>query len=122
MIKVSDLTENQGRFVRETTAPFIIVEDGVERTETIRVRYYSRSIKESRALQNALTTKEKSGGSLYMSEILLPVLAELPDFVDDKGKPAKITAEFLEQINALNLNGIHKAIAEDLAPKAQPPK
>jgi hypothetical protein len=123
MIKVKDLKENQGRFVRETTAPFVIVEDGEQRTETIRVRYYSRAVKESRAIQAGLAAKEKAaGGSLYMSEILLTVLAELPDFVDEKNKPAKVTAELLDSINSVNLNAIQQAIAEDLVPKALPPK
>jgi hypothetical protein len=40
-IKFSSIKGNQSRVVRETTAPFVIVEKDVERTEQLRVQYYS---------------------------------------------------------------------------------
>ena len=114
MIKLSELNSSQGRIVRETTAPILIVEKGEERTETIRVRYYSLSIKEGKEYRKKL---EEGGGESYWSDLLFPIVAGLPDIVDGKGKPVKVTLDVLESLNSLNLQAIHKAIQEDLRPK-----
>lgn len=117
MIKFSQITTGQrSRLIRETTAPFIINDKAGERTETIRVRYYSLSIKESKEFTKELARKD----NLYVSDLLLPIIAELPDIVDDKGKPMKITQDVLDSLNTLNLRAIQKAIETDLAGKVQP--
>lgn len=113
MIKVSGL-KNQGKIVRETIAPFIINEGGEETVEQIVVRYNSFSINEGRAFRRAI---EDIGDEATWADTLLPMLDSLPDFVDDKNKPVKITKEFLEGLNSLNLQAILKAIKEDASPK-----
>lgn len=116
MIKVSSLAASQQRLVRETTAPFILVEKGEERIEQIAVRYYAFSIAEGRAYREGLA---KLGDMVLFSDLLLPMLESLPDFVDEKDKPVKITREFLEGLNSINLQAIHTAVGEDLVPKPQ---
>lgn len=113
MIKVSGL-KNQGKIVRETMCPFIINDGGEETTEQIIVRYYSFSIAEGRAFRQSI---EALGDEVTWADNLLPMLESLPDFVDDKGKPVKITREFLEGLNTLNLRAMLKAIGEDASPK-----
>lgn len=114
MIKVSAL-KTQGTIVRETIAPFITIDEkGEETTEQITVRYYSFSTAEGRAVNQKL---DELGDSRTWADSLFPMLESLPDFVDDKEKPVKITLEFLESLNAINQQAIFKAIKEDASPK-----
>lgn len=113
MIKFSTLKSTQERMVRETTAPFIIREKGAEKTETIRVRYFSLTVRESREFRAAFDDRE----DMYLSDILAPVIESLPDFVDDKDQPIEITAAALEDFNAINLRAIQEAIHKDLTGK-----
>jgi hypothetical protein len=121
MIKLSSLNGKQGRIVRETTAPFVMVIDGEQKTEQVRVRYYSLSTKESR--DQAKEAEKNSDGVTYWSDILFPVLESLPDIVDDKtGLPVTITKKLLENINGMNLRAIFQAIQEDAIPKPKSTK
>jgi len=113
MIKVSGL-KNQNKIVRETVAPFIHFEKGEEITEQITVRYYAFSIAEGRQFRQQI---EDIGDDATWADHLLPMLDSLPDMVDDKNKPVRITKEFLESLNSLNLQAILKAIKEDASPK-----
>lgn len=117
MIKVSNLRHSQSRIVRETSAPFIHNVDGEEITEQIRVRYFSLSVAEAKEFRDKVREKD----DLYLSDILLPVIESLPDFVDDEERPIKITAEVLESLNSINLRALQQAIEEHLTgPKTQP--
>ena len=114
MIKVSGL-KNQGKIVRETTAPFIDVDEkGEETTEQIVVRYFAFSISEGRAFRREI---EDLGDEATLGDTIFPMLHSLPDFVDDKDKPVKLTKEFLDSLNSINLQAILKAIREDASPK-----
>lgn len=114
MIKVSGL-KNQGKIVRETMAPFIDVDDkGEEATEQIIVRYFTFSTAEGRAFRREI---EDLGNEATLADTIFPMLHSLPDFVDDKDKPVKLTKEFIESINSVNQQAILKAIKEDASPK-----
>ena len=116
MIKIS---KAQGRVVRETTCPFLIVTDEKEVIEMIRVRYFSLSIKEMREFGRKV---ESNGDSMYMSDLLLPLIESLPDIVDDDEKPVTVTLELLDSLNAINVRALHKAIQDDIAGPKTPAK
>lgn len=120
MIKLSTLNSNQGRIVRECMAPFVTVEGGDEHVEQIRVKYVSRSIEESQTLRAEAKAKEENE-DLYLSDLLLPMLDSLPDFVDDKDRPVKLTLDVLRKFNSINLRAILHAINTDVAGKVLPP-
>jgi hypothetical protein len=114
MIPVSGL-KNQNRIVRETTAPFITVDKkGEETTEQITVRYFSFSISEGRQFLKGI---EELGSNATLVDHLFPMLDGLPDFCDDAETPVKITKEFLEGLNTINIQAILKSIREDASPK-----
>lgn len=116
MIKVSGLKQSQGRIVRETTCPFITVEDGEEHKQEIRIEYFALSIAES------AQHRQTMGDDTTWNELLAPLIKSLPDFVDEKDKPVKITKEFLAEFNTLNLQAMFQAITRDLSPKGLPLK
>jgi len=114
MIKVSGL-KNQGKIVRETMAPFIDVDDkGEETTEQIIVRYFTFSTAAGREFRHEI---EALGDEATLADSIFPMLHSLPDFVDDKDKPIKLTKEFIEGLNSVNQQAILKAIREDASPK-----
>lgn len=106
---------NQSRIARETKADFLFVDDeGEQKTEQIRVEYYSLSPAESRKYREGLK------GEAYWSDVLLPILKALPDLEGEDGGPFAVTKENLETINGTNLQAIVKAIEEDAnRPKSQ---
>jgi|SRR6185369_15150665 hypothetical protein len=110
------------RVVRETTAPFEFTNDAGEvETADIRVRYFSRTVKEEKDRKSKLEAMDDN--ELYwMSEQLMDAgLCELPDLIDPKSKkPYKITVDVLDNFSAKNLRNIKKAIDDDITPKAQP--
>lgn len=112
MIKVT----NQSKIARETTAPFLFVDDeGKQHTEKIRVEYYSLSPAESRKYRESIGSKDA-----YWSDVLLPIVKALPDLEGEDGGPFVITKENLETINGTNLQAIVRAIEEDTnRPKSQ---
>lgn len=117
MFKAKDLKARQGRLIRETTADFVVVERGEERTETIRVKYFMLSIAEGASHRAKIAAL---GDGVLWSDLLVPLVAELPDFVDEKNKPVKVTKEFLEDLNTINLQAIFYAIQQDITPKFPP--
>jgi hypothetical protein len=118
MIKLSQLQNGQQRLTREVEVPFIIRdENGEERTENVRIRYYSFSIRETREYQKRVENLQANGGTGSLGEILAYMIAEIPDLVDDDGNPVPVTPELMEQINVINLRAIDRAISEDIRPK-----
>jgi hypothetical protein len=124
MIKI----QGRQRTVRETSAEFEYEVDGEIKKEPIRVKYYSPTVAELRELEKDIKAKLKErsetdeSGTYYLTEALVKRIHSLPDLVDGKGKPHKITLEFIESLDNKNLERIRDAINEDLNPKAQPPK
>jgi hypothetical protein len=107
------------RIVRETTAPFEHMQDGEVATSEIRVRYFSpttQDIIEQRNEEKARKAEDETA-SYWLSEALVRRLESLPDLVDGKGKPVKITLEFLNSIAIKNLPAIQDAIAKDIEGK-----
>ena len=109
MFDVKTLSHTQGRIVRETTAPFIHIENDEETETEIRVQYVSLSIVQADELKRDVDQTD----TLTWIDMLMPILHALPDF-QEKGKPAKITREFLSEFNVLNLQAIFAAIQEDV--------
>jgi hypothetical protein len=123
MIKI----QGSQRTVRETSAEFEYEEKGELKTDTIRVQYYSPTITELRQFEQELRAKfkentEGESSTFYLTEFLVRRIHALPDLADAKGKPHKITLEFIESLDIKNLERIRDAINDDLNPKAQPPK
>lgn len=116
MIKLSQLKENQGRVVRETTAPFVTIDDdgAAEPAGDIHFEYYSFSTTEAKKYQDSIAK------ATYLSEILSPLLVA---FIgeDDEGNQVRVpaTIEMIEGMNAINLHAILKAIREDASPKTK---
>lgn len=116
MIKLSALKENQGRVVRETTAPFVTIdaEGNAEPAGEVTFEYYSLSTTEAKKYQDSIAK------ATYLSEVLSPILVAFKG-VDDDGKPVRVpaTVEMIEGMNAVNLHAILKAIREDATPKTK---
>jgi hypothetical protein len=106
------------RVVRETTASFEYMDGEEVKVEQIRVRYFSPTVAEVRSTSSEISAKRKEGETVWLSETLSKQIESLPDLVDDKDKPIKITAEFLETLPVVNLTAINDAIDRDLAPKS----
>lgn len=115
------------RTIRETTAPFQYNgDDGELKTEDIRVVYYSPTTQQAREIQEEMRKRMENKDEMvawYVSDTLIRRLHSLPDLVDEKDKPYKITQEFLDSLDTVNLNAINDAITEDItAGKPQPAK
>lgn len=109
------------RTIRETTADFEYTdENGETQTEQIRVRYYSPTIKEQKEWFEHVDAVRKNSPDtiVWQSEELARRVESLPDLVDAKGNAYKITVEFLEALDAKNLEAIDAAIRADLRPKS----
>lgn len=118
MIKLQQLQQGQGRLTREVVVPFVYRdENGEEKTDDIRVRYWSFSIAETREYQSKLEAMQRGDIASSLADILALLIAELPDVVDDEGNAVPVTPELLSQINIINLRAIDKAISDDLRPK-----
>ncbi|MEO8650604.1 MAG: hypothetical protein ABI539_15685 [Acidobacteriota bacterium] len=108
------------RTVRETSASFEYTDDkGVLQTETIRVLYKSPTVADIKRATDLVKAKRKSDTPYWLSEELADQLDSLPDLVDDKGKPFKITEELLSSFSLKNLKAIAEAIEGDLNPKSE---
>jgi rRNA maturation endonuclease Nob1 len=107
-------TQNKTSIVRETTAKYSHVVDGEIKTEEIRVRYRSLSIKALREQKQLIADKKDDA---YISDTVFAVVEELPDFVDEKDKPIVLTLEFFEEMNLDNLKAIKDAIDGDVNPE-----
>lgn len=130
MIKLST---NQST-IRETTAPFEQGDDDGKITSTdIRVLYYSYTTKRLKEIRETLQARLKAGDAAWHSETLVDQLHGLPDLVNEREKPLFIphggdekkraaALEFLESLDAKNIENIRKAIDGALVPKAQPEK
>lgn len=111
------------KIIRRCTAPFEIVNDkGETETHQITVEYYSLSTSKIKEMRESVDKRIKDGDPLWYSDLLSERLHALPDLVDGKNKPYKITLAFLESLDAGNVEAIVKAIDEDGRPKAQPEK
>lgn len=127
------------KLVRETTALYEYTDEktGEQKTEDVRVRYYSFSIYESQKmleqLQAIFDAAVKKKGLVWDEQALLFSLDSLPDIEDAKGNPIKSAfdndgspapewRETFESISIVNLRAIKKAIEVDLLPKEQPAK
>lgn len=118
---------NGNRTVRQCNAEFQLTnEKGELEFQTITVRYFSPRISDFKKLRADIErqVKDDAGTTFFLSEGLARQIESLPDLVDEKGKPLKITAEVLEdKIDVLNLQAIRDAIDEDLeAGKSKPAK
>lgn len=116
MINISALKENQGRVIRETTAPFVTfdVEGNAEPAGEVTFEYYSLSTTEAKKYQASIAQVT------YLSEVLSPLLVAFKG-ADDDGNPVRVpaTVEMIEGMNAINLHAILKAIREDATPKTK---
>jgi hypothetical protein len=117
MIKLKTASK---RLVRETKCPFLFVDDnGEERSEDIRVRYYSLTVGEMREFGRRV---DEHGSEMYVTDLLMPLLESLPDIVGDDEKPLPITLELLDSFSGVNVKAIHRAIQEDIAGPKKPEK
>lgn len=115
MIKI----DAKQRTVRECIAPFQFTEKGEIKTEDIRVRYYSLTWNEIQAQHAALAkiVKDNPQETIWPHESLVDRIESLPDLHGPDGKPLKITAKNLGDLDTKNLEAIKKAIDEDFAGK-----
>ena len=117
-IKLSQLEGKQGRIVRETSAPFLYIDDeGKQTIEPLKIRYVSLSTAEQAAQKEKLRASDAAGGVAYWSDILLPIIESFPELIGDDGLPVPITKELLDNINGVNLQSIFNAIREAPLPK-----
>lgn len=111
--------------IRSCTAPFEVSngEGGIEVRE-ITVEYYSLSTRRLKQMREAVAKRIKDNPDepLWHSTALAERIHSLPDLLDKKNKPHKITVEFLDTLDVRNLEAIREAIEEDLRPKARPEK
>ena len=105
---------NKKPIVRETTAKYSYVDGGEIKTEDIRVRYRSLSVKSLKE-QKALINDKKDDA--YISDMVFAVVEELPDFVGEDKKPITLTLEFFEEMDLDNLKAIKEAIDGDVNPE-----
>lgn len=113
------------KIVRTCTAPFEFINDsGTLESREITVEYYSLSTKRLKEMRDAAAKRLKDNPDepAWYSDILVERIHALPDLCDKKGKPHKITAEFLDTLDLRNLEAIRVAIEEDIRPKAPPEK
>jgi hypothetical protein len=113
------------RTIRETTAPFETTDDdGNVQTQDIRVLYYSFTTKDHKDRRARIVAhqKENPDEPLWLSHLIVDQIHSLPDLVDTKGKPFKITEDFLDTLDVKNLEAIKNAIEEAVRPKDQPEK
>jgi hypothetical protein len=122
------ITVNKERVFRETTCSYEYVEGGEPKVEQIRVQYYPWTVRELKDYRAEAAKKQKSikdgddAAIGWVSEMLARRLHALPDLLDGRGKPVKISVEFLESLTFPQLGAINQAIEDDVAPKSQPPK
>ncbi len=128
--------KNKRALVRECTAIYEETDDkGEVVSEEIRVRYFSKTVKELKLQTKWHRQKadEDPTQILWLSDTLPFIVESLPDIEGLDGKPIKVeydkdgypTAKTVENFEAIakhNLQAIEKAIADDLAPKEQPSK
>lgn len=114
----------KSRPVRETEADWQYTDDdGNTVTEKTPVRFYCLTVNEIRAANDARRETIRNGEGWYISDTLLPCLESLPGLIDPAtNKPVKITKEFLESQEAVNLQAVANAIDEDVDPKSKPAK
>jgi hypothetical protein len=116
------------RTIRETSSDFQYndPDTGDLKTEKIRVLYYSPTTAQTKETQAEIQKRlddKKSRVGWYFSDSLIRLLHSLPDLVDENDQPHKITLEFLDSLDAINLERINDAITEDInAGKSQPAK
>lgn len=116
------------RTIRETSSEFQFndPETGELKTETIRVLYSSPTTAQTKETQAEIQKRiddKKNRVGWYYSDSLIRLLHSLPDLVDENEKPHKITLEFLDSLDAINLERILDAINKDIeAGKSQPAK
>lgn len=120
--------KKDNRTVRETSADYQYndPETNEVKTETIRVLYYSPTTAQTKEIQAEIQKRlddKKGRVAWYISDSLVRLLHSLPDIVDDNEKPHAITIEFLDSLDAVNLESIQDAINEDItAGKSKPAK
>lgn len=111
------------RTVRETEADWTYQDGDDIKTESIKVRYFSPTVSDVRRQTDARREAITKGNDWYVSHQLVDMLESLPDLIDPKtNKPVKITVDFLEKQELLNLQRIVDAIDEDVRPKSRPAK
>lgn len=108
--------QNKTPIVRETKAKYTHQVGGEIRTEEIRVRYRSLSIKALKEQKQLIADKKDDA---YISDTVFAVVDELPDFVGEDNKPIELTLEFFEEMSIDNLKAIKDAIDGDVNPKSQ---
>lgn len=113
------------KIIRTCVAPFTLMNDeGKIETRDITVEYYSLStkrLKEMREAQEKLL-KDNPTATLWHSTTMIELIHSLPELLDAKNRPHRITIEFLDSLDVRNLDSIRRAIEEDGRPKAQPEK
>jgi hypothetical protein len=111
------------RTVRETEADWTYQDGDELKTEPIKVRYFSPTVADVRRQTDARRKAITEGKDWYVSHQLVEMLDSLPDLIDPKtNKPVKITLDFLELQELMNLQSIVDAIDADVRPKSQPAK
>ena len=112
------IQKNQKPIVRETTADFEYEENGVVKTEKIRVRYYDWTTKQLKEQQAAFKAKLGEDDPLWHTDTLAHRLQSLPDLIDaETGEPVEVTLAFLDGLSVKNVGSIRKAVEDDLNPK-----
>jgi hypothetical protein len=108
---------------RKTTATWIYVENGEEKTAVVGVEYYSLSVKGIKERRAELAEKQKNDPEaiVWVSEALLPRLRALPDVGDADGKPIELTLDWLEDQDIRNLKNLQEVIEADENPKSEKP-
>lgn len=110
------------RTVRETNCEWEYQDGDEWKSDSIRVRYFSPST-EDLEKQRAEYQKMNDDGKIDfpLASVIFPQIHSLPDLVDDKDKPIKITLEFLKKQTIVNLDAIREAINEHVSPKKSQP-
>lgn len=99
--------------IREVKVPFMHTVGDEIKTEEIRVRYRSLSIK---ALKEQKAMIAEKGDDAYVSDTVFAVVEELPDLVGTDKKPLALTLELFEEMDLNNLKAIKEAIDADSNP------
>lgn len=83
----------------------------------VRVFYASPTIAD---LERSKATMEETGDALaWMAEDLAGRVTSMPDIVDAKNMPVKITTTFFKTMSVRNLQAIQEGINVDLYPKSE---